>query len=201
MMLYYLFCCPYTKVEESFNLQAIHDLLTYRLDITEYDHMQFPGVVPRSFIGAIVVSILSYPIVAILRLLQYDGVYQQMVVRGVLGALGWLSMCYMRSKIVNIYSKRVGELFMLSVGLQFHLCFYITRTLPNTFALIMSFMAYAKWLDKKGLQALVLLAFTAIVFRCDVLILIAMMTLAMLYTQEVLHIHTHIQLRQTYVTY
>lgn len=77
VILLHLLASPYTKVEESFHIQATHDILTYgipsplhlnRTAIAEkfqsdYDHFSFPGAVPRTFIGALALASASWPVV------------------------------------------------------------------------------------------------------------------------------------------
>lgn len=71
LVLLHLHLAPYTKVEESFNIQAVHDLLTYGIPSnevgetlkTQYDHMTFPGAVPRTFVGAVLLAGCSRPII------------------------------------------------------------------------------------------------------------------------------------------
>lgn len=69
LILLHLYVSPYTKVEESFNIQAIHDILIHGIPYknadqfftANYDHVSFPGSVPRTFVGALILSGLSRP--------------------------------------------------------------------------------------------------------------------------------------------
>jgi alpha-1,6-mannosyltransferase len=67
--LIHLYVSPYTKVEESFNIQAVHDILFHGIPTEKadqfftanYDHVSFPGSVPRTFVGALMLSGFSRP--------------------------------------------------------------------------------------------------------------------------------------------
>ena len=69
LVLLYLYVAPYTKVEESFNIQAVHDHLRNHIAFRQiqsflrenYDHLTFTGPVPRTFVGSVVLATLSWP--------------------------------------------------------------------------------------------------------------------------------------------
>lgn len=133
----HLLISPHTKVEESFNLQAAHDILVYgtptsnvleRLTAT-YDHFDFPGVVPRTFVGAVLLSGVSQPIVALVGFQ-----HAQLIVRAVLGAFNAGCLLVFRNALASAYGNGVARWWTVMITTQFHVMYYLSRTLPNMFA-------------------------------------------------------------------
>lgn len=142
-ILVHLLLCPFTKVEESFNMQAMNDLLSFGPQVHDYDHLLYPGVVPRTFLGAILISSLSY---APSKLFNLSNIWNLYLCRGVLGFIVWYSFIHIRKAITIKYGDRVAFFFCLLLSLQFHIPFYSSRSLPNTFALIFANHSLAYWL-------------------------------------------------------
>ena len=177
-------------------MQATHDLLylnglaygmnvTSVLNLSDFDHLEFPGVVPRTFLGSILLTALSYPCQAILGILSDRKINSQYLIRGVMGLCSWLSFMAFRDSVSHRFGLRAGIFTCLLASFQFHIPFYMSRTLPNTFALIGCLAAYSLWLRDRGLKALLVITFSMIIFRCDLLILLAPMTLQMIVCREV----------------
>ncbi|KAK9813092.1 hypothetical protein WJX72_008886 [[Myrmecia] bisecta] len=182
----HIWLAPYTKVEESFNLQATHDLLFHRIKLSEYDHQAFPGVVPRSFLGAIVLAATASPFVFISQLLGCSKLAALYIVRGCLGLLSATCFLRLQRAIEAHFGRSVGSAFLVLTAVQFHLPYYMSRTLPNTFALALINLAYADLLRGcHPARIIALLTFTSVVLRCDTLPLLGLVALYMLLTRQV----------------
>ncbi|KAF4377335.1 hypothetical protein G4B88_005813 [Cannabis sativa] len=118
---FYVFTVPYTKVEESFNVQ--------------YDHLEFPGVVPRTFLGALLVSTVASPVTLIINLMHFPKLYALFAVRMALGCIVLSTLHLFRLQVRDKFGQQVEVFFVILTALQFHLLFYCSRPLPNIFAL------------------------------------------------------------------
>ena len=233
--------CPYSKVEESFNLQATHDLYYHglgpairsareqlltsttktradsnddRMDLLqrkeggenapvsivyEYDHLQYPGVVPRTFLGPFLLSlvlkaitILLHPII---QLSNHPNVVQSLS-RALLMLFNIHAHYRLAHAIDSSYpssgtratasaAKKGGLYFLLITASQFHIPYYMSRMLPNSFALGLITHAYTQWFYSKYHHTLILLVATTAIFRCDMLILLFTIGLTMLVQRKV----------------
>ncbi|CAA7269473.1 unnamed protein product [Cyclocybe aegerita] len=186
---------PFSKVEESFNLHATHDVLMYGVGIDNlynYDHFTFPGAVPRTFIGSILLAWLATPFVIAadsmgFTLTKFD---LQILVRLILASLSAWSLCTIRRATSRRFGKTAGSIFTALTCSQFHLPFWMGRTVPNTFAMIpVNFSTYflingtPRMIrqSSRNLNAVIgLLTFTAVVFRAEVALLLAPLSLQLL---------------------
>ncbi len=137
LVLLHLVVAPYTKVEESFNIQAAHDVLVYGTPSsniyhklsTTYDHFTFPGAVPRTFVGPVFLAAFAQPIVALVGFQ-----HAQFVVRAILGLWNAACLHVFARNLGRAYGAGVARWYILLQASQFHIIFYASRTLPNMFA-------------------------------------------------------------------
>jgi alpha-1,6-mannosyltransferase len=202
----YLIACPYSKVEESFNVQATYDLFTYGLSpalsasfgslhqgvALPYDHLQYPGVVPRTFFGPLILSsvcqalrFLFYPVV---DLAMYPLSVQCLarLTLLILTLLQWFGVASALDERTK--NTQTGTYLLFITASQFHLPFYASRLLPNSFASVLTLRCYTHWLrggDWDIMAAAVDLVLATALFRCDCLLLLLTVGLSWLFTRQV----------------
>ncbi|CRG92348.1 alpha-1,6-mannosyltransferase [Talaromyces islandicus] len=198
----HLLAAPYTKVEESFHLQATHDILKYgipspRLGLeevarkfaSEYDHFTFPGAVPRTFVGALALAATSQPI------LWLDAhVDRQLLARAILGLFNALALLSYARGLHRAFGRATALWFLFFQASQFHVAYYASRTLSNMFAFGITTIALRLLLPEPGTVAtahsrhrvsLVLITVAGIIFRSELAVFLAMNTLFLLATNRV----------------
>ncbi len=185
---WYAVIFPYTKVEESFNVQAIHDHLEYFIlnnNLSHYDHLLFPGVVPRSFIASLVLAFFTFPFHLLRWYLGLPKIYSLYAFRIILGFITWVSFSRFIHAIKYKFGRRCAFLTLIASILQCHVPYYSSRTLPNTYGLIFTYWAYSYWFYNQPLKCLILVGTAIILFRCDLILLLLPMFLFMLTSREV----------------
>ncbi|KAF4340951.1 ECM39-like protein [Fusarium beomiforme] len=192
----HLLISPHTKVEESFNIQAAHDILIYgtptqdvydRLSQT-YDHFTFPGAVPRTFLGSVLLAGLGQPIVALVGFQ-----HAQLVVRGILGAANVAALLTFKSSLKRAHGAGVSAWWVVFMASQFHINYYVSRTLPNMYAFCLTTLASAFLLPQSSphlsaarqKQAIALLVTAAAIFRSEVALLLTTTGLYLLLTGRI----------------
>ena len=196
LILFDLYMAPYSKVEESFHVQATFDLL---YGSKTMDHELYPGVVPRSFVGAAllatVVQIVRWILSGIFALQFVNHpLVLQFGVRACLGLICWCGFCRIAS-VMDEYqetistrktkSKVAGTYFLVLTMVQFHSVFYASRLLSNIFAMAMTLYMIQYWIMlRKQHIAAFLLVMAAALFRCDLLLLLFTCGLSWLFTKQ-----------------
>ncbi|KAH9924097.1 glycosyltransferase family 22 protein [Amylocystis lapponica] len=191
---------PFTKVEESFNLHATHDVLMYGLGpdgLKHYDHFLFPGAVPRTFIGSVSLAWLSTPIIhlACRAGLVSDKFDLQIIVRLVLATVNAVGFCLLRRAVSRRFGGPSSVFFVVLTCTQFHIPFWMGRTLPNMFALFPVNLALYNIINHGSSSlrpspsnvrnAITLLTFTTVVIRSEVLLLLGPLVLQFWYKRYI----------------
>lgn len=145
LVLLYVLLCPFNKVEESFHLQATHDVLIHGTDITSYDHHAFPGVVPRTFLGALFLAALAWPWKLLCAAIGAPKILLQVAVRATLGTCVVLSYTRLCDAVRARLGRRTALGMLLTACVTPHFLFYASRTLPNTFAVMLTLQAFREW--------------------------------------------------------
>ncbi|THH04867.1 hypothetical protein EW145_g5206 [Phellinidium pouzarii] len=155
----------------------------------------FPGAVPRSFLGSLILAWTSLPIIHLMR--YFDAVSSKadmlISVRLTLATLNAVGLCVLRRTVSKRFGFRTGAFFTALSCSQFHLPFWMGRTLPNTFALFPVNIAYSYLLGRMPnstrpsqdfiIKAVALLTFTAVIFRAEILLLLGPLVLQALLTR------------------
>lgn len=197
LVVFHMLLSPYTKVEESFNIQAVHDMLNYgvypREVLQNYDHTEFPGVVPRTFVGSLLIAggvkavDLIYSLFAgesFIADREMGQLHVQIVARGLLGLANVFGIMFIRRSLDRIltpankpaHGNSLGFFYTLMFLSQFHILFYATRTLPNFVVLPVVNFGLSKIIigDMSGLSWI---AFAGVIFRLEVGVLAASIAL------------------------
>lgn len=130
------------------------------------NHLLFAGPVPRTFVGSFMVSLLALPF-SFIPYFAEDKFKIQIVCRIILGFLVIRSFNAFSNAVGKKYGVTTRRALVVLTMIQFHFMFYLSRPLPNTFALCFALWALSRWVLRDFPGFLFLVAQTVVIFRFD----------------------------------
>lgn len=126
-------------------------------------------------------------------------------VRVMLGSLVVYAWRRFYHQVKSSFGVGIAAWLTLITVSQFHFMYYLTRTLPNTFALIFALLAFSYWLEQDHWKFILSSGIGIAVFRTDLALILGPMLLHDLYTARmpwtryVITIYTlHLALKKSY---
>ncbi|GAW16096.1 hypothetical protein ANO14919_055190 [Xylariales sp. No.14919] len=188
LVILHLVVAPYTKVEESFNIQATHDILAYGTPTrnvyeqlsSNYDHFDFPGAVPRTFLGPVLLAGISQPLIALVGFQ-----HAQFIVRALLGLANSAALLVFKHNLERACGRSAARWYTFLQASQFHVLFYASRPLPNMFAFPLTTLAFSQLIPHSDPRkqivryklAIAFLTMATAIFRSELAILMVTVTL------------------------
>ena len=176
--------CPFNKVEESFNTQAVHDAWLVD-DLDRWDHLEFPGTVPRTFLGALSVAGVAGMVEQLLNgVVSFEGWYpedgcafdghleRQVLARCILGLAWVFGFWKFAMGTEKAFGRGTAGWLCAMTAVQFHGAFYASRFLPNSLAMPFVLAAFGDALVGRRYRALFLLVAATTALRCDLLAIV-----------------------------
>nr|CAG4645474.1 EOG090X04MD [Lynceus sp. MCZ IZ 141354] len=142
--------------------------------IWNYDHHDFPGVVPRTFIGSFFVSYLASPLVFLFRFLDVRKLYSLYIVRGILGLMVVFCFRSLQNTVKEKLGPGVSNWMMLITISQFHFMFYCSRPLPNIMAMPLVLLAISSWIRGQHSRFIFSAGIAVLIFRSELMMLLGL---------------------------
>ena len=159
--------------------------LTLTMSLSQSALPPLAGVVPRSFLGPMLLAVCSTPFVGIASLAGASKLSALYLVRCMLGLLSTSGLLQVMRATRRQYGYDAFRAFGVLSALQFHWLFYSSRTLPNTFASLLVSRATARFIDSDLDTALRYLTVATVVFRSEIVLLVAPLALLALGTRRI----------------
>lgn len=149
------------------------------------------SVVPRTFLGPLILSTLCRAVRFLclpLTDIATNPIFVQFLARFFLMTINvscWVQLALAVDQSTGKRGRHIGSWTLVVTACQFHIPFYASRMLPNTFALAIVLLAYSFWIRGNVERSAACIVFATAVFRCDILLLLGSLGLSWLISRKI----------------